>query len=533
MALLISLIKAPSNVVLPRKEYSFDKTGGRIGRSTTNEWVLPDPEKFLSSLHCEVIFDKGHYYIEDRSTNGTFANGSLEPIGKGNRFALTSGCTIEMGDYHFTATLTDSDVVDVQSFQSSSLPSNGFELDNSFFETSASTFGIDTPQDPLSSLLSENGTSLFEPSLDEGEMPRLDLSIGSDASSLDDLLGLSSRVNTADSMPSIDLTPQLGEAYTWPSVVRETNNDSLIPENWDDDLLGQNSEEQELNIHEIGGPVFSAATPLEPIKKQSFASKENIDQPLPGSSFSTLHADTHSDFDINTGNHGDKRMSSQVAALTTVVNAEQQINQSQNATQSSIDSALLESLQIDTSRLTEQEKIEIASTIGLAMREVLGGVLSILRSRATIKNEFRMNVTTIQPIENNPLKFSVSIDDALENLFLKKTKAYKKPVDAFREGFQEIAEHQLAMIAGIREGYESMMDRFDPVKLEKNFNSKSKSSLIHALQKAKYWESYECFFNNLRENRDISFQSLFGTDFVSAYEDQLRRAAASRKKEVL
>src|SRR5690606_10161954 len=92
---------------------------------------------------------------------------------------------------------------------------------------------------------------------------------------------------------------------------------------------------------------------------------------------------------------------------------------------------LIDALGLDASRLSEADKLEISRITGLLMREIVDGMLGVLRSRASIKNEFRMNVTTIQPIENNPLKFSVCVDDALENLFIKKSNAYKKPVEAF------------------------------------------------------------------------------------------------------
>ena len=141
-----------------------------------------------------------------------------------------------------------------------------------------------------------------------------------------------------------------------------------------------------------------------------------------------------------------------------------------------------------------------------------------------------MNVTTIQPIENNPLKFSVGLDEAMENMFIKKTNAYKKPNDAFREGFQEIGEHQVAMIAGIRHGFEKMMERFNPTNLEAQFSKQGKGTVIPGMQKAKYWSNYKDHYESYSDNMESSFQHLFGSDFVSAYEEQLRKLANVRKK---
>lgn len=140
-----------------------------------------------------------------------------------------------------------------------------------------------------------------------------------------------------------------------------------------------------------------------------------------------------------------------------------------------------------------------------------------------------MNVTTIQPVENNPLKFSANIDDALENMFIKQGNAYKKPVEAVREGFDGIAEHQVAILAGIRAAFKGVIERFDPIILEERFSKQNKGGLIPGSQKAKNWELYQEYYNELAGDIDNSFQYLFGDEFVSAYEDQLQKLAIARK----
>lgn len=140
-----------------------------------------------------------------------------------------------------------------------------------------------------------------------------------------------------------------------------------------------------------------------------------------------------------------------------------------------------------------------------------------------------MNVTTIQPVENNPLKFSANIDDALENMFVKRSSAYKNPVDSVREGFQGVAEHQVALLAGMRSAFKSMMQRFDPAVLEKQFEHTTKGQLLSGIGKAKYWNAYADHYKDLADNMENSFQYLFGDEFVQSYEDQLRKLAHYRK----
>lgn len=140
-----------------------------------------------------------------------------------------------------------------------------------------------------------------------------------------------------------------------------------------------------------------------------------------------------------------------------------------------------------------------------------------------------MNVTTIQPVENNPLKFSANIDDALENMFLKSGNAFKRPLDAVTEGFDSVAEHQVAILAGIREAFKAVIERFDPILLEERFSKQGRGSLLPGSQKAKNWEAYASYYEDLVGDIDKSFQYLFGDGFVRAYEDQLQKLAISKK----
>src|SRR5690606_34776729 len=78
---------------------------------------------------------------------------------------------------------------------------------------------------------------------------------------------------------------------------------------------------------------------------------------------------------------------------------------------SSADRRLVTAMGLDVSRLSDEQINEISVMAGELMREIVDGMMQVLRSRTSIKNEFRMNVTTIQPVENNPLKFSVGVDD--------------------------------------------------------------------------------------------------------------------------
>ena len=76
-----------------------------------------------------------------------------------------------------------------------------------------------------------------------------------------------------------------------------------------------------------------------------------------------------------------------------------------------------------------------------------------------------MEMTHFRPADNNPLKFSANVDDALHNLLVKRNAAYLGPVEAFEDAFDDLRDHQLAMLAGMRVAFDSMLAEFDPDRL--------------------------------------------------------------------
>src|SRR5690554_3996411 len=545
MALQITLVNTPGKISVSRTSQTFNEQGGTLGRAETNTWVLPDPDKFLSSCHCEILCDAGRYYVLDLSTNGTFLNGSHEPLGKGTKVPLNDGDFFEIGDYRFSVKLALN-----QSFAGTSpfpAPSGAANLDD--------IFGSSVPTDQ--SFADPFGTSgvipddfSLEPGLETDPLTALDKAHRRPAH--EDVFGADHDLfgATTDPFPpkdtfyggsQLDQTPGLDQAISWP----DSNQENLIPEDWEDDLLGsapiaplafsspppspppiQSDHAPVVPVPPVVRPQpsrpASAVLPeqqvFDPIVSQPEWSVEPqptipqpaIPQPVVKQPIATEPVATQ-------------------PVVTQPVVAQPAVTQPQTA-QSAVDSRLISALGLDTSRLSDEQIGEIGEMTGELMREIVDGMMQVLRSRTSIKNEFRMNVTTIQPVENNPLKFSVSVDNALENIFIKKTNAYKQPVEAFQEGFQEIAEHQIAMIAGIRHGFERMMEHFNPLNLEKSFNKQGKSGVIPGLQKAKYWSSYTEYYADFVDNMESSFQHLFGSDFVNAYEDQLRKLITARKK---
>ncbi|HSY05084.1 MAG TPA: type VI secretion system-associated FHA domain protein TagH [Steroidobacteraceae bacterium] len=90
-----------------RSSAIFSVEGGTIGRSADNDWVLPDPLRYVSAHHARVLFREGHFYLQDVSTNGVYVNDDMEPLAKrgSGGYRLANGDVLRMGDYHIVAAL--------------------------------------------------------------------------------------------------------------------------------------------------------------------------------------------------------------------------------------------------------------------------------------------------------------------------------------------------------------------------------------------------------------------------------------------
>ena len=112
----------------------FGPEGGVFGRSRKCDWVLPDEERILSSVHGRIILRDGIFSLVDESTNGIVLTGQTDPLGRGNSVAVRDGMSFMAGRYLIEARMvsTDSQAAAFGSPQSQAAP-----VANSFAQPSA------------------------------------------------------------------------------------------------------------------------------------------------------------------------------------------------------------------------------------------------------------------------------------------------------------------------------------------------------------------------------------------------------------
>jgi type VI secretion system protein ImpI len=175
---------------------------------------------------------------------------------------------------------------------------------------------------------------------------------------------------------------------------------------------------------------------------------------------------------------------------------------------------------------------EMARDLGRIFRVVVSGVMDVLKARQQTKDQFGLGMTTFKRADNNPLKFSADVEDALHNLFVKQQNTtYLGPVDAFEDAFDDMRNHQIAMLVGVRVAFEAMLSEFHPDHLQEQFDRQvKKGALVSMPARLRYWELYREWIHDMVRDADTSFRELFGDEFARAYEEQLRRLKAQGRE---
>ena len=170
-------------------------------------------------------------------------------------------------------------------------------------------------------------------------------------------------------------------------------------------------------------------------------------------------------------------------------------------------------------RLDEKQTEQVLQCLGQVMRELVLGVSENLHVRAEQKNVLRVPTTTIQPQNNNPLKFSASVEEALDHLLLRQSAQYLSAVDSVREVFADIKQHQQHLLTAMRTAVVDYIGRLDPEELEK------KIGRGNMLNKLKYWDLFKDLFEVVSQGEPGQFPHQFVDELARAYELQTSRSA--------
>ncbi len=491
----------------------FDELGGTIGRADNNQLVLPDPERTISRVHARVVFRNGGYAVVDNGSNPISVNGLA--VGSGREQALKPGDQLQIGGYVIgfsaAAAAREDPFADLFGEAAGLAHPNPTAAPPPRPAPTAMWPAPAAPGAPVSPVAPVARSSAPSAVLAPGHIPDdwdpfapdhaapapaatlgghdpfADLPAGG-GQSLDDLFGLSGTTAADD-----------------PLAAAQPRTATLMPPTPSDHV-------SDLNMP-MPRPALQAPAPS-PAPSPSPA-------PLPaGAVFSWQ--DPPRDGRIVTL-PGVRRADSSPAAADTGAAPTAAAATPPSATEVELLGALLQGLGTPGLRVSALNA-DTLQLLGQLLRESIRGAVELLVARAALKREMRADVTMIVSRENNPLKFSPTVEVALQHLLGPPAPGFMPAAAAVRDAFDDLRAHQLGVMAGMRAALEGVLGRFDPQQLEAKLTHRSAiNSLIPATRKARLWESFQELFAQLQTEAQDDFDELFGKAFLRAYEDQLDR----------
>jgi type VI secretion system FHA domain protein len=550
-----------------QRQRSFREDGGRIGRDKGSDWVLPHNK--VSSRHAVISYRNGVFHIEDRSRNGVFLNSTTNRLAPGKPQPLQSGDVLFIEPYEIQVSVAE-DVSD------SALR---FDQDDDPF-AQRPVPGIPMIEPPLARAEQVEGQDLAESEVDPLKLIR-----GSGGAPVRE--GRAPQPRDVIELEHIEREP-MREHYQPPAIIEAPPPQSgpdpspdpgFIPADYDplkDSGVADFADVAPAKLAprpdrpppprpEVSDSVRPNA--FKPAMPDPFASPvpESLESPpldpFEGPPLDPFGPQVGDPFAPRPASHESQKVANpaprraQASPVAPpkpsegvekplrsaspdppaiVVPAEQRAESkpvpviappSPGGGPSADLAAVLAGAGLTNVAVTP----ELAENFGRILGVVVSGVMDLLRARQQVKDELRMRQTQFRPVDNNPLKFSANVDDALHNLLVKRNPAYLKPVDAFADAFDDLRDHQLAMLAGLRVAFEAMLAEFDPARLEEQFDRQlKKGALLSVPAKLRYWEAYRERTRQMLADMDATFRKWFGEEFVKAYEEQLERLEFER-----
>ena len=495
----------PTNAIGARYQ-TFRSEGGTIGRDTDNSWVLPHSK--VSAHHAVISYQNGAYYIEDKSRNGVCLNSPQNRLVRDRPYALNSGDVLLIDPYEISVTVT---------------------RDQNEAVARPSPFDTDDPfaAGPIpSSMLESPGEELAGQPLDPLELLNL--------------LPVQGPARKAPSAKDLEFGSPLEEHYRPPPAVPDPaaphGNPIVIPDDYNplapDDAPsvslpppprpapGSNRPAAQRVMASPSGRPHGTPPPARPhVIPQGYdpLAPDDAHSILPVSTPLPVERPENPVFeDVPESLPLVPPPMAASAPEAQAARGRAPVASNVEASYSADFASVLAGAGLDAAGVTP----EVAHDFGRILRVVVSGVMDVMRSRQQIKDEFRMRMTRLKTSENNPLKFSANVDDALHNLLVKRNPGYLPAVAAFEDAFADLRDHQIAMLAGMRVAFESMLAEFDPDRLQQEFDRQLSKGLVPA--KLRYWELYRQRREEIVKDPEATFRRLFGDEFARAYEDQLR-----------
>ena len=463
-----------------------------IGRGEDNDLMLPDPDRLVSKRHCTIENHDGNIVVIDLSTNGTFLNYGKMALGKVPT-PLNDGDILTMGPYELLVEIA------APASKGAGIAAPAENAPVSHGDAARGLEGLNLLDDDAS-----GDVDFLDDLLGEGKAPAGPSGVKRAELGDDGLLPPLGEDDPGGLLgPSPDADAGQGASLSAHSSPLEDHfrtgagSGVTIPDDWDDDLLAGGAGEDD--------DPFAEPAASDALSRPAFIPEDDhgpdAAPPPPRPDMARHPAGAASAGQLSAG-----RTQPPVAP------------QSGAAARAFLDAAGAGDVAV-----ADDQLVATMTRLGRVMGIMVEGLREVLMTRTSIKSEFRISQTVIAAGKNNPLKFSISAEQAMEALVKPPAKGYLAPTEAAEQALNDIKAHEIAMMTGMEAALKGILSRLSPDVLADKIETSSGFGSILKGKKARYWEVYEKMYADISDQAENDFHELFSKEFARAYQDQLER----------
>ncbi|WP_219703733.1 type VI secretion system-associated FHA domain protein TagH [Marinomonas lutimaris] len=186
--------------------------------------------------------------------------------------------------------------------------------------------------------------------------------------------------------------------------------------------------------------------------------------------------------------------------------------------------AFLEGLGVSSVVRAELETEKQWFEMGVGLNSLLMGVINSLRQRASMKNQMKINRTMFQVEQNNPLKFSATIDDAIQNLYTRKSTSFLGAASSIKESFDDLHRHENATLAAASSSLEALLKLLGPESISRKADENN--SLLKFMPNnsgAASWKIYQELHQEYSKEVDQKGVMALSDEFLNAYDNYINK----------
>ncbi|TGV17499.1 type VI secretion system-associated FHA domain protein TagH [Pseudoalteromonas sp. MEBiC 03607] len=193
------------------------------------------------------------------------------------------------------------------------------------------------------------------------------------------------------------------------------------------------------------------------------------------------------------------------------------IKDNQISSSSKLVISFLNGLSVNEKLAAELQNEDTWQHMGECFKLFLEGSMDLIRQRTNIKNQLKLNHTTFKVEQNNPLKFSATIDDVMQNLFVRNSASFLQANEAVKESFVDIKLHEQGLLAGATGALNGLLEQLSPRDIKAQSNKGGLLSSLPAYGGASSWRIYNELYADIADDVKAKGVLAFSDDFLKAY----------------